>query len=118
MLHFSTHYLAIVFMANMDDFDWKAILSSDSVLRVSNHPEDILELAGEVKVMPSANARAIDLILQDIERDNNPLELIRGLLALDLHHHGVGTLFKLSYARCKSLAEVSKLELTIRGILN
>ena len=118
MLHFSTPYLAIVFMANMDDFDWKTILSSDSVLRVSNHPEDILELAGCVQVMPSANARAIDLILQDIERDNNPLELIRGLLALDLHHHGVGTLFKLSSARCKSLAEVSKLELTIRGILN
>jgi len=118
MLHFSTPYLAIVFMANMDDFDWKAILTSDSVLRVSNHPEDILELAGYVRIMPTANVRAIDLILQDIERDDNPLELIRGLLALDLHHHGVGTLFKLRHAQCKSLAEVSNLELTIRGVLN
>ncbi len=101
-----------------NSFDWKSIFESDSVLRVSNYPEDILQLAGDIRIMPSVNARAIDIILLEIERDNDPIELLRGLLSVDLPAHGMGTLLKLSSARSKPLAELAKMELTIRGHLN
>jgi hypothetical protein len=102
----------------MDKFDWKSILRSDSVLRVSNYPEDILQLAGDIRIMPDVNARAIDNIIQEIEREDDPFELIRGLIAVDLPQHGMGTLLKLSSARSKPLAELAKTELIIRGHLN
>lgn len=99
-------------------FDWKSILRSDSVLRVSNYPEDILQLAGDIRIIHSANARAIDNILREIERDDDPLELIRGLIAVDLPSHNIGSLMRLSCSRSRPLAELARLELWSRGSLN
>ena len=98
------------------NFDWKAILRSDSVLGASNRPEDILQFAGECRIIPKANVDCITLIME--EDADDPAVTLINLLSVDFDCQNNASLMRMCASRFKPFADLAHVFLFHRGVLN
>ncbi len=98
------------------NFDWKAILRSDSVLGASNRPEDILQNAGDCRILPKANVDCITLIMEDTADD--PAATLINLLSVDYDCQNNASLMRMCASRFQPFAEMARIHLLHRGALN